>query len=204
MRRVAVASAVLAALALAGCGGGGSGPERALTFDEVVGVVGPPPDSPPGASYSGYDQATSLTLADLEQRAQTAADRKTARTLRQAGLRRIYQRNFNGAINVADATVYILRDTAGATQAFAVLQKSLARPGTGEQLTELSVGGLGDDAWAVHLTGETEGALYLWRRSNVVVATDMSCDLSCGLDIVGAVRAYAEDIDARAKETLKR
>ena len=69
---------------------------------------------------------------------------------------------------------------------------------TDRKLTEVSADGLGDVGWGAHLSGGSEAALFLFRTSNLVVVTDMSCDASCGLDIVAAARTYAEGIAARA------
>ena len=56
------------------------------------------------------------------------------------------------------------------------------------------------DASATDLTAGFEAALFLSRTSNVVVVTDMSCNSSCGFDIVSAARSYAEAIATRASE----
>lgn len=198
MKRVFPIFLAIAALTLTVAGCGGKAKERSLTRDDLVGVVGPAPDTPAGASYSS-NEPTELGLADVRTRAQTASDRATVALLERAGLVRIYQRSFNGAINVADATAYLFGKAAGAGDAYAGLKTSLARQAASDRkLTEVSADGLGDVGWGAHLSGGSEAALFLFRTSNLVVVTDMSCDASCGLDIVAAARTYAEGIAARA------
>ncbi len=124
------------------------------------------------------------------------------RAFRQAGFKRIYQRSFNGAVNVADATAYLFGSAAGGTKAFAILENTLQKPGgVSQRVTPIPAKGLGEQSWAAHVTGGAEGAVFLWRRGSLVVVADMSCDATCGLDIVGAVRTYADEIDGRAAQT---
>lgn len=204
--RAALASIVVAALALAGCGGStkssgtASTEHRPLTTLDLVNVVGTAPDTPEGAAYVG-NPATSLTLPDLRQRAQTGPDKATVRAFEKAGFRRIYQRSFNGAINVADGTAYLFGNSTGAGKGFATLRTTLETPGgVSQRVTPVAAKGVGEEAWAAHVTGDSEGAVFLWRRSSLVVVADMSCDLTCGFDVVQAVRAYAEAIDGRARD----
>jgi hypothetical protein len=186
------------ALALVAAGCGGKAKERTLTVADLAGVIGPAPDTPAGASYQSNGDPTELGITDLRDRAATAADRATVTLLEKAGFNRIYQRSFTGAVNSADGTAYLFKDAAGAGVALAGLRTSLAHQTKADQkLTEISAKGLGDEAWAAHLTGSSEAALFLFRKSNLVVVTDMSCDTSCGLDIVAAARAYADAIATR-------
>jgi hypothetical protein len=192
-------AAVAVTIALAGCGGKAS--ERSLTSDDVISIVGPVPDTPAGSSYLASGGTTQLGLADLRARAKTASDRATVATLENAGLVRIYQRSFNGGLDVADATAYLFRSAAGAGAAFAGLRASLAHQAQPDRkLTEVSADGLGDERWGAHLSGGSEAALFLFRTSNLVVVTDMSCDADCGTDIAVAARAYAEAIATRASQ----
>lgn len=207
--RAAVASIVLVTLMLAGCGSSkrpgaseGPGTQKQLTALDLINIVGPEPETPAGAAYSTNGGSTTLTLADLRRRAQTAEDKATVKAFERAGFQRIYQRNFNGAINVADATAYLFRTAGGAATGLSVLQKTLEQPGgVNQRVTPVSAKNLGDGAWAAHVTGGgTEGALFLWRTGTLVVVVDMSCDDTCDFDVVKAVRAYVDAIDVRAKE----
>jgi hypothetical protein len=201
MKRVFPIFLAVAALTLTVSGCGGKAKERLLTVDDLAGVVGPAPDTPAGASYDSNGAATELGITDLRDRATTASDRATIAMLETADLRRIYQRSFSGAINVADGTAYLFGNAAGAGDAFAGLRTSLARETQpGQKLAEVAVKGLGDESWGAHLSGGSEAALFLFRTSNLVVVTDMSCDASCGLDIVAAARTYAEGIATRASQ----
>jgi len=167
---------------------------------DLVNIIGQAPDTPAGADYAADSRSTSLTLADLP--TGTSEERATVRAFRRAGFRRIYQRSFNGALNVADGTAYLFVSAAGSTKAFAVLKHTLEKPGgVSQRVTPLLADGLGEEAWAAHVTGGADGAVFLWRRGTLVVVADMSCDASCGFDVVAAVRTYADEIDQRAKET---
>jgi hypothetical protein len=207
----------LAALAAAGCGGSNKTgapastaptttavttvPQtRPLTALDLVNIIGSTPDTPEGADYAADSRTATLTLADLPKG--TSEERATVRQFRQAGFKRIYQRSFNGAFNVADATAYLFGSAAGGAKAFSILENTLQKPGgVNQRVTPVPAKGLGDQSWAAHVTGGVEGAVFLWQRGSLVVVADMSCDASCGLDIVGAVRTYATEIDARAAQT---
>jgi hypothetical protein len=210
-----VIAIVLLAVVAAGCGGskqqsatpgtGGTATtgttRRQLTNLDVINIIGPAPDTPEGAAYTTDPTATTLTLSDLRQRAQTAQERATVKAFQRAGFKSIYQRSYNGAVDVADGTAYLFRSAAGATKAFAVLKNALEKPaGVSQRVIPLAAPRLGEGAWAAHVTGDSEGAVFLWRHSSVVVVADMSCDQTCGFDVVAAARAYAQAIDARAKQ----
>ena len=202
-RLLATVCAAAALLAAAACGGGGGGRERALTVDDMISALGPVPDTPAGAAYSTDSQATTLTPDDLRTGA-TQSDRPLVDALSKAGLSKIYQRSFHGAFNTADGTAYVFPDATGAGTAFDALHRSLSKTSDPSQkLAEEKPGSLGDQAWGAHLTGGSEGALFLWRRSNVVIVADMSCDSGCGVDIVAAARDYAAAIDQRTLESLQ-
>jgi hypothetical protein len=193
-----VAIAVLA-LVLAGCGGG-KAKEGTLTTDDLASVIGPAPDTPAGASYADTGSATDISPAELRGHATTASDRTTVARLEKAGLLRLYQRSFDGGSNVADGTAYLFRTATGAGTAYLDLQTSLKRQAAPRKLEDASASGIGDEAWGAHLTGSSESSLFLFRTSNVIVVADMSCDTSCGLDIVSATRAYAREIADRVSQ----
>lgn len=167
---------------------------------DLVNIIGQAPDTPAGADYAADSRSTSLTLADLP--TGTPGERATVRAFRRAGFRSIYQRTFNGALNIADGTAYLFAGAAGSMKAFAVLKHTLEKPGgVSQRVTPVPANGLGEEAWAAHVTGASDAAVFLWRRGTLVVVADMSCDASCTFDIVAAVRTYADEIDQRAKET---
>ena len=200
MKRLpALLLSVLALALVAGCGG--TAAQTTLTVADLPGVIGPAPDTPAGASYQTNGDPSELGIADLRDRAVNASDRATVALLEKAQLLGLYQRSFTGAVNVADGTAYLFKDASGAGDAFAGLRTTLARQATPDRkLADVDAKGLGDEAWGAHLTGGSEAGLFLFRTSNLVVVTDMSCDASCGLDIVAATRAYADAIAIRASE----
>jgi len=207
---VAVTAVLGAGLAFAGCGGSSSAASsqqaqrRPLTPTDLIGIL-PTPNTPDGANYELNDYSSTLTLAQYRQAATTAADRALARTLGRAGLTRVYQRSFNGAINQADASVFLFRNAAGAGTGFRRLRSQLRRPGSvGQKVAEIPVTGLGPQAWAGHLTGAgSDSGIVVWRNGNVIVVTDMQCDDKCDFDVVKAVRAYATQIDDLVNESAK-
>ena len=95
----------------------------------------------------------------------------------------------------ADAVffAFLFRDAAGAHAGFQALLPTVAAP------KKLSVTGLGDDAVAGSDEAENHGALYLWRRANLVVAVEWLCDAECGFRVGPPARTYALEIVARAK-----
>jgi len=182
---------------VAGCGGSGNEQQqRLLVTDDLIGIV-PMPETPDGANYNADDHSATLTLADFRQRAQTSEDKALATALGKAGLRQIYQRTFVGALNQADASLFLFRKPEGAGTAFGLLKTSLQKPGSiAQKVTTADSQGLGVESWAAHLTGAgTDAGLVLWRNGNLVGVTDMSCDDACDFDAVGSARAYAAVID---------
>ena len=70
-----------------------------------------------------------------------------------------------GAANQADGTAYLFRTAPGAAKAFAVLKRTLEKPaGVSQRVTAVSAPNLGELAWAGHVTGDSEGAIFLWYR----------------------------------------
>jgi len=210
VRRAALATIALAAvLAVAGCGGS-SGQQsqqqqrRPLNAGDLLGIV-PTPGTPEGANYNIDDHSATLTLADYRRRATSTADKEVAGALGKAGLSRVYQRSFIGALNQADASVFLFRNSTGADAAFRRLRSSLGKPGTIEQkVADVPATGLGSEAWGAHLTGGgSDAGLFLWRNGNVVVVSDMQCDDTCEFDVVEAVHAYAATIDDLVNQSSK-
>jgi hypothetical protein len=94
---------------------------------------------------------------------------------------------------LADAVVFafLFRTATGARNALAALRFGPAKG---------PVKGLGEQSFGTHYPGDDgEAALYLWRRGNLVVLTEIVCDSRCGFPVVAPARAYAGHIDARAK-----
>jgi hypothetical protein len=201
MKRVlaAICASTVVGLAAAGCGSSTSHAEPTITHDQVVGIVGPAPDTPAGTSYDG-SAPTELSPADVRARAQNPSDRAIASLLEKAGLQTIYQRSFNGAVNTADATAYLFATASGASRALGGLRTSFKRQARPDRtVTEVTGSTIGDESWAAHLGGSGgEAAIYLARTANLVVVTDMSCDATCGFDVVTAVKTYAGEIAGRA------
>jgi hypothetical protein len=210
VRRAALASIALAAvLALAGCGGSGSSQSqqsqrRPLNADDLLGIV-PIPTTPAGANYNIDDHSSTFTISDYRQSARTKQDRALAGALGKAGLSRVYQRSFIGALNQTDASVFLFRNTAGASSSFARLRRTLQKPGAvNQKVSNVAVAGLGSQAWGGHLTGAGEDSgIVLWRNGNVLVVTDMQCDDKCDFDVAKAARAYATQIDELVDQSAK-
>jgi hypothetical protein len=87
----------------------------------------------------------------------------------------------------ADAAVFALlfRDASGAHVGVRALHEGLKRTKW-----------LGDESWT---RGSSGGAVLLWRRGNLVALAELVCDTKCGFPAVPPARAYAGQIDARAK-----
>lgn len=110
---------------------------------------------------------------------------------------------------VAVFFAFLFRDASGAGRGIRLLRTTLV-PVTGSRV--LPAKGLGQDSSGAYASGTTgnEQALYLWRRANLAILAFMDChDGPCEDDpgkafgvIQPAARAYADEIDARAKHKL--
>jgi hypothetical protein len=203
VRRSTAAAVVLLALFAAGCGGSGAEDgtkTTALTSLDLVDIVSPPPETPEGADYGADGASAVLTLADLQVRAATRAEKQTAAAFGRAGFTRVYRRIFVGAIVTLDTSAYLFRTGNGATAGLAALRKTNGKPGA-QKAARIEPKGLGDDAWATHLTGSgSEKTVFLWRSGSLVLLADMSCKGSCTFDVTKAGLEYAHEVDARADD----
>jgi hypothetical protein len=89
---------------------------------------------------------------------------------------------------------FLFRDAAGAHAGFQSLRPTVTAP------KELPVTGLGEEAVEGSDKAENQGGLHLWRQANLVVVAEWVCDSDCCFRAGSPARAYALEIDARAKK----
>jgi hypothetical protein len=97
----------------------------------------------------------------------------------------------------ADAVVFafLFRDATGAGVGFQAL-----RAGAKGFTRSLPTKGLGEESLGQYDNAIDEVTAYLWRRGNLVVLAQVVCDTECGFAVVPPSRAYAGQIDGRAKQ----
>lgn len=203
MRRLAVPLVLFSALALAAGGSAGTPSGSPISARELPGIVDPMPKLPQWSFEEGDpylcpipSHAPAFTLPEWLGESPTSAKKVVAGKLRKAGfiIGRHLVWNGNRPFS-ADAAVfaYLFRTAWGARNALTALRRGLGRG---------PVKGLGEQSFGLHHRGtgaDGDFAVYLWRRGNLVVLTEIACDASCGFLIVAPARAYAGQIDARAK-----
>ena len=61
------------------------------------------------------------------------------------------------------------------------------------------VDGLGDEAWVLLVSSNGRGAIYHWRRANLVIEAHVDCHGTCPWDVEPGARAWADAIDEEAR-----
>ena len=133
-----------------------------------------------------------FTLSEFIGASPTSGDKTFAARLARAGFVVGRHRVWNGlgprrpAKMVAFA--FLFRTAAGAAAGVRVILAPIAGVAPAERL--------GNEAWKF---GDQSGAVYLWRRGNLVVYAGVDCRSICASAPAGPARTYADELDARAK-----
>ena len=190
-----VLAASSAALAFAG---GTAAAGSSYVRGDLPGIVDPKPAVPNWSFTEGHTyllptpvHAPAFTLSEFIGQSPTSGDRVFADKLARAGFvigrHRVW--NGQGPRLPAKAVVFafLFRTAPGAATGIRVIKP----PGAGTR-----VEGLGDEAWKLD---SHRGAVFLWRRGNLVVYAGADCGLDCGFSAAVPARAYAAELDARAR-----
>ena len=182
----------------------------AYTSHDLARIVDSPPVLPGWSPFEEADpylfpipaHAPAFTLREFLGESPSKTQRILADKLRKAGFLIGRHRVWDGEHTPAPRQpaqgvvfAFLFRTVSGAGAGFRAL-----RPG-GRVKGSLPAAGLGSESWGLHRSGGGEAALYAWRRSNLVVFAEMVCDSECRFPVVSPARAYAGEIDARAKHT---
>jgi hypothetical protein len=178
------------ALTIAACGGGPA--VENFTQRDVVQILNAAPPMPAGSSWTKEGGIEESTFAQLRRalKAQRGHENEIA-ALADAGLERVFEQGWisNGGAS-AEAHAALLPDAPGAEKAFAPFQHL-----TPSWFVPVSVKHLGTEA--VSAKGEP-GAVYMWRRGNVVFAAWIFRVSARAFDYDRAAREYADKLDERA------
>ena len=175
--------------AVAACGGS-SGSEN-FTEEDVVQILDAAPPLPEGSSWTADGALDQLSFAEF--RKEVEAERpgsKDIAQLAQAGFERRFHQAWASSGNSAVGAAVLFRDEAGADTGFEALQ--YLTPGW---FFAQPVSDLGDEAVSSHAE---PGAVYMWRRGDVVLYAWMFRDRGSSFDYDAAARAYADQLDQRA------
>jgi hypothetical protein len=163
-----------------------------------------PPIVDPRPALSGWSFATgkpylfpvprhapAFTLSEFIGASPTSGDKTFAARLAKAGFVIGRHRVWDGLGSRRPAKVvvfaFLFRTTAGAAAGVRVILP----PNAGAPVKRL-----GDEAWRLD---SHSGAVYLWRRGNLVVYTGVDCRSVCASPPAVPARTYADELDARAK-----
>ena len=116
-----------------------------------------------------------------------------ARLAQAGGFERRFHQTWLSSGNSAIASAVLFRDEAGADTGFEALQR--LTPGWVPLLQAVS--DLGDEAVS---SKAAPGAVYIWRRGDVVLEAWMFRDLGPSFDYDAAGRAYADALDQHAAD----
>ena len=201
-RGILALSGVLAAVVLAGCGGGD---DVGFTGADVRRLAQIAPVTPGWPSWPEVPEPRHRSTVTLEE------------TIARDPLFAAYHRRVSklgGNLDAGDAgnrwedqdklanlSIGTFANSADAEVAFdAGNDLSL---GYGEQYGDVTkaedVDGLGDEAWRLWATGNGAQVTYHWRRGNLVGEVHIHCFGTCPADVDGATRAWAEAIDAASQ-----
>jgi hypothetical protein len=170
-------------LAVAACGGN-SGSEN-FTEEDVVQILTAAPPLPEGSSWT---ESGALERGSFEAERPDTEDEVAE--LAQAGLERKFEQAWVSSGNSAYGEAVLFRDEAGAETGFDILQHLTPGWFFPQPVTDL-----GDEAVSSHAE---PGAVYIWRRGDVVLFAWMFRDRGSSFDYDAAARAYADQLDERA------
>jgi hypothetical protein len=148
--------------------------------------------------------APAFTLREWNGESPTGAQKALAAKLTKAGFvigrHKVWEADSPQSRGSYDAAAvvfaFLFRTVPGARVGF----RTLLPPNT-QGVTRLSTRGLGEQALGSHSRSGDEGAYYFWRRANLVTFAFIQCDGDCDFPAVSPARAYAYEIDARAKQS---
>jgi hypothetical protein len=197
MTRCAIA--VVAAIVVGGCGGGGE-PEQAFTPADATRIADVRPVMPgwtwpqnpekhvPSGSQT---EAPSTDPLDVKLRRQTA----DLVTLGAAG------NKWKDANRLANLSAEVFASAAEAHESMAPFNAFSRGWGerTGLITKDEEIDGLGDEAWLLRTEGNGTQVTYHWRRGNLVVEAHVHCFGICPEDVEGAARSWVEAIDEAAR-----
>lgn len=177
---------VMAAVA---CGGGST--SDSPTRDDIVEMLDVAPPLPEGASWTRQDGVRERSFDDLRRALEADGGYKDViDQLRDAGIELDLARTWVSSGRSAQGVVVRFRDEAGADKGLDALQHL-----TPSWFYPVPVGDLGDEA--VSAKGDP-GAVYIWRRGNLVLSAWMYLGGGSRFDFDAAARAYADELDQRA------
>jgi hypothetical protein len=178
------------ALTVAACGGG-SGSES-FTRSEVLRILATSPTKPAGSSWTkdgGTHQSSPEELRRSVRSQGLPAD--AIDPLMDAGFQRGFEQRWGSSRAVANCEASLFPDAAAARNGFASLQHLVP-----SWFLPHPVQGLGDEA----VSSKSDlGAIYMWRRANVVLSAGVFRGGGPSFDYDGAARTYADELDERAK-----
>jgi hypothetical protein len=204
VRRLTILPVAVSFAIIAATSSGGTSSGRTYSPRDLPAIVDSKPTLPKWSFEQGDPyifpipaHAPAFTLAEFLGESPTKAQKALAVKLRKAsfqiGRHNVWIGSNEKIRGHASAVVYafLFRTTSGARAGFRALRLAGGAPAKG----------LGQESLALHAKDGDEVVLYQWRRSNLVVDADFDCDGECGFPPVPLGRAYATQIDARAKRT---
>jgi hypothetical protein len=194
------AIAVVAAIVVGGCGGGGEGQERVFASADATRIATVRPVMPgwtwpqhPEKHVSSGSQAElhSTDPLDVELR------RQTADIVSLGGA----ANHWRDTHKLANLYVQVLANALEAHKLMAPFNAYSRAFGDkfGHITKDEEVDGLGDEAWLLRTEGNGPEVTYHWRRGNLVVEAHIQCFGVCPPDVGAAARAWADVIDEAAR-----
>jgi hypothetical protein len=180
-------------LTVAACGGGGRGNES-FTHSDGRQILEVAPTMPPGSSWKKNDGIKQTEFEQLRRDLKSRPDLKNeVAALEDAGFERSFQQDWTSSGALAQSSAARFPDAAAAHKAFGPTQH--LTPGW---FLPLPVEDLGDEA--VSSRGDP-GAVYMWRRGNVLLSAWIFRGSGSSFDYDGAAREWAEKLDERLANT---
>lgn len=205
--RWAVATALLAATALAGCGGGDepSGIYESADTKRVVGLAPVTPGWPPWPEEPEPQQPSDESGEEVAARDPIYAEYRRRTADVDVPDDRGSSNKWRDQDKLANLVVEALDTRADAHVVFVAANDLSRAYGAqfGFVVKAEKVAGLGDEGWRLWAHGNGRQVTYHWRRDNLVVEAHVHCYGECGPDsdaeVDAAARAWANAIDAEAR-----
>jgi hypothetical protein len=176
-------------LAIAACGGGSS---ETFARTDVLQILEAAPTRPAAATWRKEDGIRQTSPEELRKGVQRTggAFADAIDALVDAGYQRGFAQGWRSSRTVASVEAALFPDEAAARKGFVTSQHLVP-----SWFLPLPVEGLGDEAV---FSQSDLGAIYMWRRGNVVLSAGILRGGGRLFDYDAAARAYAEALDRQA------
>ena len=194
------AIAVVAAIVVGGCGGGGEGQERVFASADATRIATVRPVMP-GWTWPQHPEKHVSSGSQAEVHSTDPLDVELTRQTADIVSLGDAANHWRDTHKLANLYVQVLANALEAHKLMAPFNAYSRALGDkfGHITKDEEVDGLGDEAWLLRTKGNGPEVTYHWRRGNLVVEAHIQCFGVCPPDVGAAARAWVDVIDEAAR-----